>query len=43
MDIFIVTRQMVRMDQEIAQKPMGEIDQFEVVMVPIPTKALYGI
>jgi hypothetical protein len=42
-DTFTVTRQMIRMDQETVQKPMGEIDQFEVVMAQIPTKALYGL
>jgi hypothetical protein len=34
---------MVRMDQETAQKPMGDIDHFEVVMAQIPTKALYRL
>jgi hypothetical protein len=34
---------MIRMDQETTQKPMGEIDKFEVVMAQIPTKALYGL
>jgi hypothetical protein len=42
-DAFIVTQKMVRMDQETTQKPMGEIDQFEVVMVQIPTKELYRL
>jgi hypothetical protein len=34
---------MVRMDQKTAKKPMGDIDHFEVVMVQIPTKALYRL
>jgi hypothetical protein len=42
-DTFIVTRQMIRMDQETAQKPMGEIEQFEVVIVQILTEALYRL
>jgi hypothetical protein len=42
-DTFTVTRQMLKMDQEIAHKPMWEVEQFEVVMAQIPTKALYGI
>jgi hypothetical protein len=25
------------------QKPMGDVEQFEVVMAQIPTKALYGL
>jgi hypothetical protein len=43
MDTFIVTWKMVRMDQETTQKPMGEIDQFEVIMVQISTKELYRL
>jgi hypothetical protein len=43
MDTFTVKRKMVRMDQETAQKPMGEIDQFEVGMEKIPMKELYGL
>jgi hypothetical protein len=31
-DTFTVTRKMVRMDQETTQKPMGDIDHFDVVM-----------
>jgi hypothetical protein len=34
---------MVRIDQETAQKPIGYIDHFEVVMAQIPTKALYEL
>jgi len=29
---------MIRMDYEIAQKPMGDVDKFEVIMEQIPTK-----
>jgi len=42
-DTFTVTRKMIRMDHETAQKPNGEIEQFELVMAQIPTKALYGL
>jgi hypothetical protein len=42
-DTFTVTQQMVRIDQETMQKPMGDIDHFEVVMAQIPTKALYRL
>jgi hypothetical protein len=42
-ETFTVTRQMIRMDHETMQKPMGEIEKFEVVMAQIPTKALYGL
>jgi hypothetical protein len=31
------------MDHETMQKPMGEVEKFEVVMAQIPTKALYGL
>jgi hypothetical protein len=31
-ETFKVTRQMIRMDHETTQKPMGEIEQVEVVM-----------
>jgi hypothetical protein len=46
-DTFMVTQKIVRIDQEAVQKPMGEIDHFEVVialvMVQIPMKALYRL
>jgi hypothetical protein len=42
-ETFTVTHQMIRMDQETAQKPMGDMEQFEVVMAQIPTKALYRL
>jgi hypothetical protein len=34
---------MVIIDQETTQKPMGDIDHFEVFMTQIPTKALYEL
>jgi hypothetical protein len=34
---------MIIMDQETTQKPMGEVEKFEVIMAQIPTKELYGI
>jgi hypothetical protein len=42
-DTFTVTQQMVRVDQETAQKSPGDIDQFELVMEQIPMKALYKL
>jgi hypothetical protein len=42
-DTFMVTRQMVIVDQVSMQKPMGDIDHFEVVIMHIPTKALCKI
>jgi hypothetical protein len=40
---FMVTQQMLQVDEEIAQKLVGDIDQLELVMAQIPTKALYGL
>jgi hypothetical protein len=42
-DTFMVTQHMVRVDQETTEKPMGDIDHFELVMVHIPMKALYRL
>jgi hypothetical protein len=39
----MVMHQMIKLDQEIAQKPLGEVEQFEVVMAQIPTKDLYEL
>jgi hypothetical protein len=36
-------RQMIILDQETVQKPMRDVEQLEVVMAQIPTKALYGL
>jgi hypothetical protein len=42
-ETFMVTCQMIRLDQETMQKPLGEVEQLEMVMAQIPTKALYGL
>jgi hypothetical protein len=34
---------MIRMDQDTAQKAMGDVEQFEFVMAQIPTKELYRL
>jgi hypothetical protein len=41
-ETFMVTCQMIRFDQETMQKPLEEVEQVEMVMAQIPTKALYG-
>jgi hypothetical protein len=33
----------VRVDEETTRKPVGDIDQLELVMVQIPTKVLYRL
>ena len=43
METFIVTHQMIIMNQETVHKSIGEVEQFEVFMAQIPTKALYRI
>jgi hypothetical protein len=40
---FLVTCQMIRFNQETTQKPLEEVEQVEMVMAQIPTKALYGL
>jgi hypothetical protein len=40
---FMVTQQMLQFDEEIVHKPVGDIDQLELAMAQIPTKALYGL
>jgi hypothetical protein len=42
-ETFMITRQMIRFDQEMMQKPLEEVEQVEMVMAHIPTKALYGL
>jgi hypothetical protein len=42
-DTFMVTQQMLRVDEETTHKPVGDINQLELVMAQIPTKALYGL
>jgi hypothetical protein len=42
-DTFFVMRQMIIFDQENVQKPLEEVEQVEMVMEQIPTKALYGL
>jgi hypothetical protein len=34
---------MIRFDQETMHKPLEEVEQVDLVMAQIPTKALYGI
>jgi hypothetical protein len=36
-------RQMIKFDQETTHKPLEEVEQLEMVMAHIPTKALYGL
>jgi hypothetical protein len=42
-ETFTITCQMIRFNQETMQKPMEEVEKLEMVMVHIPTKALYGL
>jgi hypothetical protein len=42
-DTFKVTQQMLRIDEETTQNPVRDIDQLELVMAQIPTKALYRL
>jgi hypothetical protein len=39
----MIMHQMIIFDQEMAQKPLEEVEQVEMVMAQIPTKALYGL
>jgi predicted house-cleaning NTP pyrophosphatase (Maf/HAM1 superfamily) len=39
-ETFLVTDQMIIFDQETMQKPMEEVEQVEMIMEEIPTKAL---
>jgi hypothetical protein len=39
----MVTCQMIRFNEETAQKPLEEVEQVEMVMAQIPTKELYGL
>jgi hypothetical protein len=34
---------MIRLDRVIVQTPLGDVEQFEVSMAQIPTKALYRL
>jgi hypothetical protein len=34
---------MIIMDQETAQKSMGDVEKFEVIMAQIPTKELHRL
>jgi hypothetical protein len=42
-ETFTIMRQMINFDQEMMQKPLEEVEQVELVMAQIPTKALYGL
>jgi hypothetical protein len=42
-ETFTITCKMIIFDQEMAQKPLEEVEQVDLVMAHIPTKALYGI
>jgi hypothetical protein len=42
-ETFLVMRQMIIFDQETVQKPLEEVEQVEMIMAQIPTKALYGL
>ena len=42
-ETFTVTRQVINFNQETTQKSLEEVEQVELAMVQIPTKALYEI
>jgi hypothetical protein len=42
-ETFMITHQMINFDKEMMLKPLEEVEQVELVMAWIPTKALYGI
>jgi hypothetical protein len=42
-ETFMIMHQMIRFDQEMRQNLMEEVEQVDMVMEHIPTKALYGL